>query len=140
MAKSALAGLPRVTPIRIYLPFLFWLITIFALSAYPKAIIPQSRYISWDKIAHLVEYAILGYLASRAAYFSGSRFLYSRWLWIGVLFGIIYAISDEYHQLYVPGRIGSPYDVVADSIGVLLGVWLFRWSIQKKTAKRSKKR
>ena len=132
MTESRLIGLPRVPPIRIYFPFVFWLILVFALSSYPKAIIPQSRYISWDKMAHVVEFAIVGYLTSRTAFFSGSRFLYNGWVWIAILFGLIFAISDEYHQLHIPGRIASPFDVIADFMGVLLGVWIFRQAIRKR--------
>ena len=40
--------------------------------------------------------------------------------------GIAYAISDEVHQLFVPGRVGSPLDVAIDSVGVAAGVLLWR--------------
>ena len=40
--------------------------------------------------------------------------------------GIAYAISDEVHQHFVPGRVGSPVDVLIDSVGVAVGVLLWR--------------
>jgi VanZ family protein len=40
--------------------------------------------------------------------------------------GIAYAITDEVHQLFVPGRVGAPLDVVIDSVGVAAGVLLWR--------------
>ena len=40
--------------------------------------------------------------------------------------GIAYAISDEMHQLFVAGRVGSPIDVAIDSAGVAIGVLLWR--------------
>ena len=45
-----------------------------------------------------------------------------------VLFCIIYGISDEYHQSFIPGRFDSIWDVLADGIGALLvaGWWLRR--------------
>ena len=40
--------------------------------------------------------------------------------------GVAYAISDEVHQHFVPGRVGAPLDVVIDSAGVAIGVLLWR--------------
>jgi VanZ family protein len=37
-----------------------------------------------------------------------------------ILFSIVYAISDEFHQLFVVGRTCSLSDVLIDSIGILL--------------------
>ncbi len=122
---SSSENLPRLAPLRIWLPFCAWLILIFGLSAYPKALIPQGRYISWDKIAHAVEFGVFGYLTARAAYFSGLRFLHFNWWWSALIFGAFYAALDEWHQLHVPGRWASPYDVAADAFGVVLGVWFF---------------
>jgi len=36
--------------------------------------------------------------------------------------GIIYAITDEIHQLFVPGRSGKLEDVLIDTIGVWIGI------------------
>ena len=36
--------------------------------------------------------------------------------------GVLYAASDEFHQLFVPGRAGRVSDVLIDSSGVLLGI------------------
>ena len=40
--------------------------------------------------------------------------------------GIAYAISDELHQHFVPGRVGSPLDVAIDAVGVVAGVVLWQ--------------
>ena len=40
--------------------------------------------------------------------------------------GSLYAISDEVHQSFVPGRLGSPVDVAIDAIGVAAGVVLWQ--------------
>ena len=45
-------------------------------------------------------------------------------IWSGVWIGIGYAITDEVHQTFVPGRHGAAYDVVVDAAGVLLGVYV----------------
>ena len=65
------------------------------------------------KGAHVTEYAILGALLAWA--FRGR----SGW---AIPVGVAYAVTDEVHQLFVPGRAGQAGDVLIDSIGVLLGV------------------
>lgn len=39
--------------------------------------------------------------------------------------GVMYAISDEIHQLMVDGRSGNVRDVIIDSIGILIGIMVF---------------
>ena len=41
---------------------------------------------------------------------------------MSILLGVIYAITDEVHQLFVPGRSGQVKDVYIDSLGVIIGV------------------
>ncbi|RJP78928.1 MAG: VanZ family protein [Candidatus Zixiibacteriota bacterium] len=127
----------RLSPLRLWAPPLFWLLVIFALSAYPRALIPQGKYFSWDKLAHLAEYGVAGYLIARALFFSGKPFLRRHYAWITILSGLAYAISDEAHQYFVGGRNASTYDVVADLIGVILGRWLFALLLFRQAAKRT---
>jgi VanZ family protein len=43
----------------------------------------------------------------------------------GVAIAVLFGISDEWHQLHVPGRDGSLVDVLADSVGAaLVGAFL----------------
>ena len=47
--------------------------------------------------------------------------------------GVFVAITDELFQRTVPGRISSVYDVIADSLGLVLGTFLFqRWFAGRK--------
>ncbi len=64
------------------------------------------------KIAHTGEYAVLGALLHRAT--GRAR--------LALVLGIAYAVSDEIHQTFVPGRAGAPLDVLIDSVGVAIGV------------------
>jgi VanZ family protein len=74
----------------------------------------------WDlalrKIAHTVEYAVLGALLVRATGRTGLAFA----------LGVLYAVSDEVHQTFVAGRMGSPVDVAIDAVGVACGVALWQ--------------
>jgi VanZ family protein len=38
-----------------------------------------------------------------------------------VIFGLVYGLSDEFHQLYVPGRSCSGFDLIIDTAGSFLG-------------------
>lgn len=72
------------------------------------------------KTAHALEYALLGMLVFGAVYMPQKRNRYN--LMLSWLIATVYAVSDEVHQLYVPGRSGQVSDVCLDSCGVLAGV------------------
>lgn len=72
------------------------------------------------KTAHAAEYAILGMLVLGTAHIYGGRgkkAMRYAWIWT-----TIYAATDEFHQLFVPGRSGQVRDVILDSAGALAGV------------------
>lgn len=106
----------RPSRVSAWLPVLVWAAVIFTFSSIPH--LGTSLGI-WDTIlrkgAHVTEYAILGALLLRALGRSPAAFLA----------GVAYAVTDEAHQHFVPGRHASPIDVAIDSVGVLIGVLLF---------------
>ncbi|ART78136.1 VanZ family protein [Sutcliffiella horikoshii] len=75
------------------------------------------------KNAHFFAYMLLAILTLNAVRRSGVR----GWLSMGVAFviSVLYAISDEVHQLFVPGRSGQVSDVLLDSTGALVGIALY---------------
>lgn len=81
-----------------------------------------------DKIAHVVECSVLGFLWARAA-----RATWATWTWRAVFISTIiftgmYGASDELHQSYVPGRFSAVSDTVADLCGGTLGGIIYlRW-------------
>lgn len=48
-----------------------------------------------------------------------------KYMYYAVVFGIMYSLTDEFHQRFVPGRTSSIKDVFIDSSGVITGVLLF---------------
>lgn len=38
---------------------------------------------------------------------------------------VLYGLSDEFHQAFVPGRNATAFDVVIDALGALLALSLF---------------
>ena len=71
------------------------------------------------KAGHFTEYAILALLAARALRTSSNQILRERWFWISLVFVIVYSLSDEFHQSFVPTRTASIYDSMIDAFGGL---------------------
>jgi VanZ family protein len=71
------------------------------------------------KAAHFSEYAVLALLAARAFKDSSRELLRRRWLIASFALVVVYALSDEYHQTFVPSRTGSIYDSFIDMSGGL---------------------
>lgn len=87
-------------------------------------IIPQSIEVSAfhtfiRKGAHFFAYFILGILIYRA--------LWGRWknFFMALFIAFLYAVSDEVHQLFIPGRSGEFRDVLIDSAGAATGILLY---------------
>ncbi|MDP1629281.1 MAG: VanZ family protein, partial [bacterium] len=75
------------------------------------------------KLAHFAEYAVLAALWLRVL--TAANIPKRRAILFAVFFCFIFAVFDEIHQLYVPGREGKTGDVLIDSLGVLLGAAIF---------------
>jgi VanZ family protein len=69
---------------------------------------------------HAAVYAGLGVLTARATG-RGLRDVSWRAVFGAVLISTLYGVSDEYHQLFVPGRTFDVFDIVADAIGSTVG-------------------
>lgn len=81
------------------------------------------------KSAHISLYALLG--------FSVSNYLidFNKKIYINsILFILIYSISDEVHQLFIPNRSGSIIDILIDLIGEIIGIILWRIYEEKRTS------
>lgn len=77
------------------------------------------------KCAHLMEYLILGLLFYNCFYYlkitNKMNISYS------IFTCMIYSITDELHQFFIPGRCCSIYDFMIDSLGVVLGVYICKY-------------
>lgn len=113
--------------VRSQLPGICWMAAIFVASCIPGKTLPPLGFKMHDKVAHLIEFGLLGWLLWRA--FSGASHAALRRgaaLWTGAV-GVGWGVLDEVHQLFVPGREASVYDALADALGVLGGMGLALW-------------
>ena len=69
-------------------------------------------------VMHFLEYAVLGVLT----WLSVETFNMKQKRLVTILFCILYACSDEIHQIFVQGRGASIYDVIIDACGSLIGL------------------
>lgn len=107
-----------------WLPLLVWMTTIFLFSNQPKAIRFEDKLTDFvtGKIGHLFEYAVLYILWFRAI---NSELTGNNWK-PPMFLTVLYAISDEIHQLFVPTREGKFRDVIIDTLGGIIGLWTLK--------------
>lgn len=106
--------------LRFWLPVLGYITLIFGVSSISNlpgpANIPHL-----DKVAHFLEYGLLGFLGGRAFRHSGPGFLRKFWFGFAIIAGVAVGFCDEWFQSTVPGRTRSSFDFLADVIGATFG-------------------
>lgn len=76
------------------------------------------------KASHLIEYAVFGVLLFRAIRADREGWSW-RWAVAAIAIAALYAMTDEWHQSFVPSRTASVWDVLIDTTGATLGQVLF---------------
>ncbi len=112
-----------------YKPFLRWIpafllmLGIFVLSSIPSNSMPSFGILDLlvKKGSHMLGYGLL-----TLAFLYGLNKNDSKVQGVAILLAVLYALTDEWHQSYVPGRFGSFWDVGIDGVGSLLSVFLNR--------------
>ena len=91
-------------------PFLRWLIPGISIGAI------DTGHLLIRKSAHFTEYGVLFWLLIRGPM--------AQRPYMALMLCIVYALTDEGHQIFVPGRSASLYDVALDSTGALFSHFL----------------
>jgi VanZ family protein len=99
-----------------------WALVIFVLSSIPGQAFPAVAIVNFDKVVHAGIYGVLGVLCFLALPKSPARKVGTYVLWAGALV-TLYGFSDEFHQLFVPGRSADLKDVLADCVGGFAGAF-----------------
>ena len=107
-----------------WLPVFLCMGVIFHFSSLPGKDIP-SLFPLQDILFHGIIYAALGWLLRRALKNTVTQGKPSALVLLTVLFGVLYGLSDEFHQIFVPGRDFSFVDLGADIIGAAAGGRLY---------------
>ncbi|BAZ93184.1 uncharacterized protein FOKN1_0782 [Thiohalobacter thiocyanaticus] len=128
LSLHRLAGHPAVRLLSLVLA-LVWMGVLYLLSDQPAIDAPM-LFPGQDKLFHAIVYAVLGglYLAlfrpGPAGYAAQAR-----WLALGL--AVLYGISDEWHQSFVPGREPDVLDVLADGVGAAVGVMVLHTLVRR---------
>ncbi|HEX8683751.1 MAG TPA: VanZ family protein [Ardenticatenaceae bacterium] len=106
-------------------PPLLLMAIIFFLSG--QADIPGPDNLTLDRVfkkgAHALGYGLLAFSYARALAGMGAR----RVVLLALVLTLLYALSDEWHQTYVPTRNGNLLDVLIDLGGAIVG--LLGWQL-----------
>lgn len=123
---------------RYFWPALLWAIFVFVLSALPGNAFPRiNGFWDWlgpDKAIHLLFYGFLSYLLLRGfyrQYGSAVKRFYPEA--VALLTGTVFGILMEVMQHFVfTGRDGNIYDALANTMGCLFGIMIFKLVKRKK--------
>ena len=111
----------------LWTPPILWAAAIFAGSSRPSVPLPGVPGV--DLLAHAVEYLVLSLALARALARHMARTPAPRVWAFTVLLCLLYAVTDEAHQAFVPGRYCDPLDAAADLVGAALAVPLSRLAL-----------
>jgi VanZ family protein len=109
-------------------PLLVYMILLYWASARP---VPEVLHRTPDYLMHFGAYFLMGILTVRAFARGLAGPVSGRLVGFSLFFSLAYALSDEWHQMYVPGREASFQDVLADDLGICasLGVLFLFWRL-----------
>ena len=107
-----------IRTLKLWLPVLLQMGLIFFFSSRPAGDPVLREFPLSAPLGHLAGYFLLAFLLYRAI--NRGSFNWSvKAAGYCLLIGFLYALSDEFHQLYVPGREASLVDVVYDLAGIM---------------------
>ncbi len=110
---------------------LSWMGMIFVLSSLPAKSFPAGTTNFEEILAHIFLYAVLSFLIYQAVLSFRPKTELWKIIFFSLAITILYGISDEYHQGFVPGRYVSFSDLGFDIFGAAVGV-LFYFLIRKR--------
>ena len=110
------------------LPAWLWGLIIAILTSYPKVELFETPFDATDKLAHFGVYFIFGLLLMRA-FTKWEKLHIKRGFLRTTLVGVPFAVFDELHQLFIPGRTADLWDGAADILGIFTAQIVFYWTL-----------
>jgi VanZ family protein len=107
-------------------PMLAVMGTIFFISHQPGDSFELPEIINLDKLLHGIAYGVLAATVLYATPLKLRKKSLSFTAVLAMSTCLLYGISDEFHQSFIPGRYPSIWDIIADLLGAALVVWLWR--------------
>lgn len=108
-----------------------WAVLVAVLMLLPSEAFPESKLLSYDKLAHVSVFAICSFLLCYTLSITPLKKTI-RTTSITFIICTVYSSSLEYLQQFVPGRMFDTYDFIANFTGGLVGVIIFSIFIRQK--------
>lgn len=122
---SSLSTSPSSTSLR-FLPALAWMGLIFYLSNQSK--LPEVPTLSGQATSILGHFSVYGVLAVLLWWAMGPLDLAPRQRILLAFAGaVLYGVTDEFHQSFIPGRTPDVRDLLVDAIGATVGLTIVTW-------------
>lgn len=120
------------------LPALLTAAVIFYVSSLEKIELPL-EFISFnDLLFHASAYFLFGLTLMLAAYPWNASLDYPLSVYIILgLIGVLYGLSDEIHQSFVPNRTFAISDLLADSFGVIIALFVTSWWAKRRITREN---
>lgn len=115
----------------LWLPLIVWAGVIFTFSSFPT-VVTVDFYLGdflLKKTAHLIEYGIFATLVYRGLI--NSKIENKKAMIYSVFAAFLYGASDEFHQSFVSGRTATLRDILIDTTGAAIAIYLVINNIKK---------
>jgi len=101
--------------------FIAWSIILFTLTSIPKLSAPSTGILGIDKLAHFGVYMVFAYLLVKSLNREQGSLIK-----ILIVAALLIPLADELHQIPIPGREFSVYDIFADMAGFAIIILLVK--------------
>ncbi|TFH02726.1 MAG: VanZ family protein [Calditrichales bacterium] len=94
--------------------------------------LPDVGFDWFDKVVHFFVFGVLGLFMARGLKNSDYRKIRDHFFKLSMIVSIFYGALDEVHQYFVPGRYASVWDWIADTLGIILAVSIYKYILKRK--------
>jgi len=104
--------------------FIICALLIFFLSSQSKLPSPPNPFFGLDKVFHIIAFGAFAFTLT--FWFKTEKWISKaqKYVLLVICITVLYGLSDEIHQYFVPNRSSSVYDLLADTLGAFLAVGL----------------
>ena len=113
-------------PVVLYAGFIVYLSS----QPFPHEQVPKLFERVNDKLLHALEFGVFGVLCFRAFLFASGSQLRPFASILAILVAMMFGVTDEFHQYFIPLREADGWDWIADSIGAVMSVKMYEWWVE----------
>ncbi len=124
-AQTPEVAVAAASKLKFWAPPILWMGVIFYISSMKASDLPEVGIPFADKVFHFFEFFVLGVLVTRAISKSSPRMTALKAFAISVAFASIYAVFDEWHQMFSIGRMADLIDLIFDVFGLVSGTFIY---------------